>query len=289
MSRHIVVVAIATAVATVNAQTFDVVSIKRNTSDPTRGSNSLNERPNGGFTLLNTPITTLIARAYPSSMPIPVGQLAGLPAWAGITGEHYDIIAKSSLSRPATPDERQAMMRALLGDRFKLVTHIENREQQGYDLVFARGDHRLGPNIKPSEPSCEAKLDAERTAMEAARAEGKRPPLPPRPDRDGHTPPCWGWQIGPAEGDITLENLAANLRLLTLRPVTNKTGLTGSYRIKLTFDVSAGLRGPEIATNPDAPPTVFVAVQEQLGLKLVPVTSTKETLVIDHIERPTEN
>jgi bla regulator protein blaR1 len=240
--------------------------------------------------LLNIPVATLIARGYPDNMPIPVTQLTGLPGWAGVAGERYDIIAKSSLSRPATPDERQAMMRALLADRFKLVTHVENREQLTYDLVFARADHRLGPSIKPSEAGCEARLTAERAAMEAARAEGKLPPPRPMPDRDGNTPPCWGWMMGmPAEGDITLENLATSLRLATVRPVTNKTGLTGSYRIKLTFDFGAALRGPEVAPNPDAPPTVFVALQEQLGLKLEPVNIMKQTLVIDHIERPTEN
>jgi uncharacterized protein (TIGR03435 family) len=270
--------------------TFDVVSIKKNTSG-SLGSNGSSERPDGGFTLLNVPITTLIARAYPAQMPIPVSLLTGLPDWAGVRGERYDIIAKSSLSRPATLDERQAMVRALLADRFKLVTHMESREQQTYDLVFARGDHRLGPNIKPSEPGCEAQLAAERAAMDAARAEGKPPPSRPLlPDREGNMPPCWGWMMGmPAAGDITIDQLATSLRLPTLRPVTNKTGLTGSYRIKLAFDMGASLRGPEVSPNPDAPPTVFVALQDQLGLKLELVKIAKETLVVDHLERPTEN
>jgi hypothetical protein len=76
------------------------------------------------------------------------------------------------LSRAATPDERQAMVRALLADRFKLVTHMESREQETYDLVLARADHRLGPNIKPSERGCDAKIAAELAAMQAAISEG---------------------------------------------------------------------------------------------------------------------
>jgi uncharacterized protein (TIGR03435 family) len=263
---------------------FEVVSIKRNTSGAL-GSNGSSERPNGGFTLLNVPITTLIARGYLSNMPIPVSLLGGLPGWANVTGEHYDIVAKSSLSRPATPDERQAMVRALLADRFKLVTHLENREQETYDLVFARADHRLGPNIKPSEPGCEAKLAAETAAMQAARAEGRPLPLP---DRGNST--CRRWMMGsPADGDITMDQLTSSVGFATLRPVTNKTGLTGSYRITLTFDFGSALRGPDVAPNQNALPTVFVALQDQLGLKLEPVKAAKETLVIDHLERPSEN
>jgi uncharacterized protein (TIGR03435 family) len=287
-----VVAAIAVAAQTANGPTYDVVSVKKNSSGAL-GSNGSSERPDGSFTLLNVPVTTLIARGYRDNMPIPVDNVTGLPGWAGVRdGERYDIIAKSSLSRPATSDEKQAMVRALLADRFKLVTHMENREQETYDLVFARGDHRLGPNIKPSEPGCEAQLAAERAAMEAAHAEGK--PLPPRPmpnSRDWKAPLCWAWMMGiPAEGDITMEVLTSALSFATLRPVTNKTGLAGAYRIKLTFDFGAGaLRGPEVAPNPDAPPTIFVAVQEQLGLKLEPAKITKEMLAIDHIERPTDD
>jgi uncharacterized protein (TIGR03435 family) len=92
-----------------------------------------------------------------------------------------------------------------------------------------------------------------------------------------------------AEGDITLQSLAITIQLATLRPVTNKTGLTGSYRIKLTFDMGASLRGPDVAPSPDAPPTIFTALQDQLGLQLEPVKIAKETLVVDHLERPTEN
>lgn len=291
LTALLAVVATVTILAqTASGPTFDVVSVKKNSSQALSRSGS-GERPDGSFTLVNIPVTTLIARGYPDNMPIPVDQLTGLPAWAGVRGERYDIIAKSSLSRPATADERRAMVRALLADRFKLETHMENREQETYDLVVARGDHRLGPNIKPSEPGCQAKLAADSAATEAAHAAGK--PLPSRsmPDRDGNPPSCWAWMMGlPVEGDITMDLLSSGLRLATLRPVTNKTGLGGSYRIKLTFDFGAStLRGPEVAPNPDALPTIFVALQEQLGLKLDLVKVTKETLVIDHIERPTEN
>ena len=72
--------------------------------------------------------------------------------------------------------------------------------------------------------------------------------------------------------------------------VVDKTGLSGSYRILLTFDRMAGLRGPQTGEpTPGAAPSVFTAVQEQLGLKLESSRAMLETLIIDRFERPTEN
>ena len=106
------------------ALTFDVASIKKNAGAAVDGSA---ERPDGGFVFRNVSIPILIARAYPANVPTPLSQLSGLPDWATLRGESYDIIAKSPLSRPAMPDERAAMARALLADRFKLAVHTERR------------------------------------------------------------------------------------------------------------------------------------------------------------------
>ena len=91
------------------------------------------------------------------------------------------------------------------------------------------------------------------------------------------------------DGDITLPLLATTLIFPAQRPVIDKTGLTGSYRITLTFDMSAAFRGLEVAPNPDGPPSIFTALQDQLGLKLESIKIVRDTLVIDHIERPTED
>jgi len=260
---------------------FEVVSIKQNTSNAL-GSNGSSERPDGGFTLINVPMMTLIGRAHDIA-PI---DMVGLPEWS--QRDRYDVSATSPLGRPATPEERAAMMRAMLAERIKLVAHVEKREQPAYDLVLARSDGRLGPGIKPSEVDCVAKAAADA----AARAAGQAPPPRTFPDLNAPQPPCSGLNVTRGmEGDTTMENLARLLRGVggAGRPVVDKTGLKGSYRIKAEFDRAAGQNGPDIAPSPGRPPTVFTALPEQLGLKLVPSKAEREVLVIDRLERPTEN
>ena len=124
---------------------FDVVSIKLNRSNAL-GSNGSSERPDGGFTLVNVPMMTLVARAqFPLIAPI---DMVGLPEWS--RSERYDVSATSPLGQPATPQERAAMMRAMLADRVKLVTHVDTRDVPTYDLVLARSDRRLGPESRPN-------------------------------------------------------------------------------------------------------------------------------------------
>jgi uncharacterized protein (TIGR03435 family) len=183
------------------------------------------------------------------------------------------------------------MMKALLADRFKLAVHVEQREQPVYDLVLARSDGRLGPGIKPSEADCIARAAAQRAVAEAARAAGTLPPPPPRPDFTAGVPPCTMFMTGPRmEGDATMEALARLLRGATGRMVVDKTGLTGSYRLVMEYDRLAAIRGPDAApTAGSPPPSVFTAVQDQLGLKLEPSKALLDTLIIDRLERPTEN
>jgi len=258
---------------------FDVVSIKRNTAGALARANGSNERPDGGFTLRNVLTSVLISRAYPPAVPV---DIIGLPEWATTPrGDRYDVVATSSLSRPATTDERIAMLRAMLADRFKLVARIEQREQPVFDLVVARKDGHLGPGIKPSEFDCAA-----RAAAEA----GSPPPrltvadltAPPAPCR----PRIFGEQL---EGDLTMERLAGMLRQAADRYIVDKTGLAGYYRVTMTFDSMPGLRRLDATPEADRAPSVFTAVQEQLGLKLESSRALRETLVIDHLERPTEN
>lgn len=267
--------------------TFDVVSVKRHVTPPGAGpveqfNSTVRQRPDGGLTMLNIPAMTFVARAY-ATPPI---DMVGLPDWART--ERYDLEATASLSNP-TPEQRATMIRRMLENRFKFIAHIENREQPVYDLVVARNDKRLGPSIKPSEADCIAKAAADRSAVEAT---GK--PLPPPPgvfDRNAPPPPCSMRMDGDRmEGDATMENLARLLRPSAGRQVVDKTGLSGSYRVVLAFDRMAGLRGPQTdAAAPGAAPSVFTAVQEQLGLKLESSRAMLETLVIDRFERPSEN
>jgi Protein of unknown function (DUF3738) len=211
------VVLITAAIVTASAQdkpAFDVVSIRRNTAAPL-GSN-VTQRPDGGFTMLNIPLGTLLSGAYAPAVPADMG---GLPDW--VMRERYDVGATSSLSCPSMQDEQTAMRRSMLAERLKLAAHVETREQP--------------------------------------------------------------------EASTTMEALVQLLRPATGRLVVDKTGLSGSYQVSLTFDRMAGLRGPDTAASSEAAPSVFTAVQEQLGLKLEPSRASRETLIIDHIERPGEN
>jgi uncharacterized protein (TIGR03435 family) len=283
--------------------TFDVVSIKRNAAsqagrfeNPTRI-----DQPDGGFTWTSVPVMMLIARAYPLGVP---ADMVGLPDWA--RREYYNVSATSTLAK-ATPEDRIAMLRAMLADRFKLVVHVEKREQQVYDLVLARGDGRLGPGLKPSDTDCATQLAAQRAAFEAAQS-GGAPPPPPRPGLpDFKVPPApctlrviaamlrdktgdGQGRLGDLlEGETTIGSLAQGLRMSTRLEVVDKTGLTGTYHMRMDFDQTASFKGPDLAPSLDAPPSVFTALREQLGLKLESSRIERDTLIVDRLERPTEN
>ena len=126
---------------------FEVASIKRNTTNQF-ATGPLPNPATGLVSLINVTARTIVLRAYPvQTFPI---QVVGLPSWA--ESERYDVVAQGKAG--ATPEEQQQMWRALLTDRMKLAAHYEPREQRSWDLVFARSDHRLGPQIKPSTLDC---------------------------------------------------------------------------------------------------------------------------------------
>jgi uncharacterized protein (TIGR03435 family) len=274
--------------------TYEVVSVKANTS--TTFNSSVTQRPDGGLTALNLPVGALIARAYPPAIP---ADIVGLPDWG--MRDRYDVTATST--RPnVTPDDRVAMLRALLADRFTLAAHMENRQREVYDLVLARSDGRLGTGITPLDVDCAA----QRAAAQAARAGGAPPPPPPPPPTvlpplTAGGPPRVQYATPPEpcmlrmanenlEGQGMVADLLTLFRAATGREVVDRTGLTGSYQVTMRFDPAASRRGPEtIAASPDAAPSVFTAVQEQLGMKLQSARVERPTLVIDRLERPTEN
>ena len=173
---------------------FDVVSIKPNLA----GGSGIQDRPDGGLTMINVPATTLISRAYRLDV-------AGLPEWAA--KERFDVVATAN-RKGATREERDAMLKAMLADRFKLIAHIEDREYDTYDLVLAREDGRLGPGLKRVDADCAA-MQAER---EAARSTALAAGLPPPPL------PCVG-PTGPfrrASCGRTSERWRGRSRLTTL-------------------------------------------------------------------------
>jgi uncharacterized protein (TIGR03435 family) len=207
----------------------------------------------------------------------------------------------------------QAMMRQVLADRFRLKVRTETRDLPVYELVLARDDGRLGPELKPSAPECVTMMSTQGRGR--AGAPGGRGGAPPAPAIDGRgrgrgpggpgplaldgPPPCGsrGGGFGRFRaGGTTMEQLAANLSGSAQRVVTDKTGLAGYYDVMLTYT-------PDPAQLPLAPPppgvelpaidpngpSLFTAIQEQLGLELRSARGPVDVLVIESIERPTEN
>lgn len=190
-----------------------------------------------------------------------------------MTSDRYDVTAKAS-GNP-TPREMNVMLQALHAERFKLVLHTEVREQPIYALVLARADGGLGSQIQPSSLDCDA--------MTAARL-ASRPVDVPAPANGA--PPC-GSRMSPnarAYSGTTLGDFGSTIADSAGRRVIDKTGLTG--RFDITLNVA---RRPTPGQTAADEPSIFTALQEQLGLKLVPDRAPLRTLVIDHIERPTEN
>jgi uncharacterized protein (TIGR03435 family) len=270
---------------------FEVASIKPNSSGD--GRVMMQNQP-GRFIATNITLRLLIRNAY----QLQDFQITGGPSW--LASDHFDINAKvpdefrdlPPMRPGAGPGPLQLMIRALLADRFKLVAHNETKDSPIYALVLARSDGKLGPNLKKSETDCAA-------MFAAGRGRGAMPP--PGPPPAGGPMPC-GIRIGPgnmAVGGAPLPQVANSLGMFAGRIVLDRTGLTGNYDFELTWTPDnmpprppgAGDGPPQfngVAVDPNGP-SLFTAVQEQLGLKLDSQRGPVEMLVIDRAEKPVEN
>ncbi len=249
---------------------FEVASIKRNIS----GSTSAGTRtlPGGRITITNNPLRNMIRNAY----GVQGFQIVGGPDW--VNTDRWDIVAKAEGDVPR--EQMSAMMQALLADRFNLVIHRETREMPIYALRLARGDGAFGPQLRRSVTDCAA-------LMADARARGGTPP-----SRVNGRVSC-GMSINNGRMEVNADgmpNLVRNLAPIVGRIVVDKTGLTGSFDLDLTWAPEAQAGSSESAT-PTAidGPSIFTAMQEQLGLKLEPQRGPVDVLVIDSAERPMED
>jgi uncharacterized protein (TIGR03435 family) len=275
--------AVLTAAASVIAQdarpAFEVASVRPNTSGD--GMVRLGIQPGGRFTATNVPLRVLVRNAY----QVQDFQIVDAPDW--IRSERFDIVAKAESDVPpgpmgGPPGPMQLMLQSLLAERFKLVLHTDKRELPIYTLVLARSDGRLGNQLRASTVDCAA-------LIRDARARGGPPPAP------GERPMC-GIRIGPGRlgaGGVPLENFSAALSPFVQRVVVDRTGLTGNYDIDLSWTPDQMPQGGPPPGAPPLPPidpngpSLFTAVQEQLGLKLDSTRGPVDVLVIDSIQRPT--
>ena len=263
--------------------TFDVVSIKPNKSG-LPGFGGLGFQPDR-FSATRVTVRALINSAY-VRQPFERRQVLGGPGW--IDTEYFDVDARTGSALSSVPNvflgQMRVMLRNLLAERFQLAVHDEQRELPIYALVMARSDGRRGPQLRVSDLDCAALMS------KSLNDGGGLPKAEP-----GKPPPC---SVGPNPGhliasSITMAALANVLSPYVDRAIVDRTGLTQAYDAELSWTPAPGesapFKGDENNRPPADGPSLFTALQEQLGLKLEPTKGPVDVLVVDHVEHPTEN
>jgi len=272
-----------------NKMAFEVASVKKDPG-PFRPPNFPLDtgdayRPVGGRFSADFPLMTYITFAYKIGLAPDQRQalMAHLPDW--VATDRFAIEARAEGA--PTKDQMRLMMQSLLAERFKLAAHFETQVVPVLAMVLAKPG-KTGPKLRPH---------AEGAACEAT-------PATDRPPKDGDEvfpPVCDAYMLmmKPDKGaragsrNTTMELLAGALSGLGRleRPVVDQTGLSGRFDFTLEWapepsgpsapnaEATADLRGPEF----------LVALREQLGLKLESTKAPIEVIVIDHVERPSEN
>jgi len=267
---------------------FEVASIKTNRS---LGFGNMDLPPNGHVNIVNVTLRDIMRASY----ALQNYQIVGGPNW--LDTDRFDLQARPSADYEQKPPARcfppncpltpiQLMMQDLLRDRFQLRTHRETREFSIYELTIAKGGFKLkevdpGVPVVPSPPP---------------------PPGTPPPTNPAALPTLPPGAIGFLGSGLTASSvrisaLASTLSGILGRPVIDKTGIMGEYGFKFIFN-RVGLSGT-LPAPPAAPaggleasdprPSIFTAVQEQLGLRLDSAKGPIEVLVIDNASKPTEN
>ena len=253
---------------------FEVASVKPSHSGATRAPSMI--LPGGRFKATNNTLRALILNAYGiSATPY---LLSGGPGW--IDSERYDVDARAdsatipgSLQGNQLWDKTRLMLRTLLADRFHLVIRRETKEMPVYQLVLARN----GPILKTSDQDCAASTTA-----------------------------CHGFSGNPTRLSgiaVDMSDLALLLSSYSDRPVLDKTGIQGRFDIRLQWNPflarpsssddaprapgAVSREGP--SSDPDSLPTLFTALEQQLGLKLESRKAPVETYVVERVEKPSAN
>ena len=239
---------------------FEVASIKPSTS--------AGEMPSYLPPAVRLPNTTLdrhIRLAYQHPDPY---EIRGGPPW--IYRDRFDIVAK--YPEGATMEQLPLLLRSLMRDRFNLQVHTESKDDQVYNLVIARADGRLGPRLRTARADC-----------------------PPAQER-GNAPCTGTGETKQTASDgtvirtrhyrsVPLDWLLIELRNRVQRPVLDRTNLTGDVDFDLTYDTQPLTS----SAAPSGAPSLFDALERQLGLKLVSARGRVPVLVIDRVEHPTPN
>lgn len=236
---------------------FSVATVRP--SDPSNTNWALGTRGTHFFSS-NTDVDDLISFAY----GVHKKQIVGGPAW--FSTDKYDVEGVPDSDGKPNRQQLTLMVQGLLADRFKLVVHRDKRELAVYALTVGKNGPKLTRSTAaPGGPS--------------------------------------GYGFGPL-GTMTVKNMSiaafasAIQRTVLDKPLVDRTGLVDKYDfiLKWTPDDSqfsqirgTGISVPNNAGDPNAPPGLYTAIQEQLGLKLEPVKALTDVLVVDHAEKPSAN
>jgi uncharacterized protein (TIGR03435 family) len=251
------------------ALAFDVVSIKPHKAGDTMMS--MGGTPDG-YSATNVSMKWMIQNAYGIKME---DLVIGAPVWAD--SEQFDFTAKmdeetadrmKKLSRDERQKQMSLLLQAMLADRCGLKVHQGTKEISAYALVVAKSGFKL----KEADPSNTYPNGITMPGLQIVGA--------------------GGFIIGPgklAGQGITLSTFAANLGSPIDSFVVDKTGIPGKYDIALQWDPNPNAAADGATTTADNGPSLFTALQDQLGLKLVPAKVPMDTVIIDHVDRPSAN
>jgi uncharacterized protein (TIGR03435 family) len=255
---------------------FEVASIKP--AAPDQRNILIGMAPGGRVNVTNMSLKDMIVlarRILPS-------QISGGASW--MDTERYDIVARPE--KTPAQNEIPLMIQSLLADRFQLKMHQETKEVAIYALVMARTDGKPGPQlIEAAEGSCQQRDPTNRAT----------PPEPGKPLQQF----CGAMRMG--RGSLTgtsvpVKDLAPLFGRLLGRQVVDKTDLSGKYNISLEWTPDETTTMPPPPGFPAPPPvpagngpSLFAALQEQLGVKLESQKGPVEMFIIDSAARPTEN
>jgi uncharacterized protein (TIGR03435 family) len=235
-----------------DAPAFEVTSVKPNASGSQRSTWGFPPR-NSGFTATNVNLKTLIRLAY----KVKESQVLGGAGW--IDSDRYDAAGKPAEGE-ASLEPVRIMLRTLLRDRFKLMIHREVKPIPVYELLAAGNALKLP---QPQRINC----------------------ADPSTSSPGNQPPCRGFLQGPGfltSAETSTAELADVLGNILDRPVIDKTEYAGTFSMRLEF-------APDTIADDTSRPSLFTALQDNLGLKLESRKDPAEVIVIDHAEKPDAN
>jgi len=230
---------------------FEVATIKRSPPDARERGTRVQE---GSLAVTNLTLMDLLTFAF----DVHRQQVIGAPAWA--SSDRYDIRAKAEGEGQPNQEQLKVMVRKLLADRFQFASHTDQRELSVYTVNVAKGGAKISKN--------DAKTETTGVIFR-----------------------------GPGSvlfNNVTMDDFCKTLQNGAVdRPVVNQTGLSGKYEFSLVWTpdqmLSAVPNPNALAATADTPPDLYAAVQQQLGLKLDATKMRIEVLVVDKLERPSEN